>query len=110
MMGGDDIQVYPQCISSVNTFLLEWAWWDMFTKFIFHCFTNLGSMTFVVFTIEGFHMMSYQANFASHHTLDNHVGYLFAWDSIGKYNKCPITFYLDHYTQYQIMRNQDCCY
>ena len=38
-------------------------------------------------TIEGFHVMSYQANFASHHTHDRHVGFPLAWQAIGKHNK-----------------------
>ena len=37
--------------------------------------------------IEGFHVTSYQANFASHHTRNRHVGFLFAGDGIGKHNK-----------------------
>ena len=32
---------------------------------------------FYRFSIEGFHVTSYQANFASHHTPDCHVGFLF---------------------------------
>ena len=31
-------------------------------------------------SIEGFHVTSYQANFASHHTRDRHVGFLLAWN------------------------------
>ena len=38
-------------------------------------------------TIEDFHVMSYQANFASHHTRNRHVGFLLAWHGIEKYNK-----------------------
>ena len=37
--------------------------------------------------IEGFHVMSYQANFASHHTRDRHVGFLAPLSGIGKHNK-----------------------
>ena len=36
--------------------------------------------------IEGFHVTSYQANFASPHTHNRHVGFLLAWHGIGKYN------------------------
>ena len=35
----------------------------------------------------GFHVTSYQANFASHHTRGRHVGFLFTWSGIEKYNK-----------------------
>ena len=28
--------------------------------------------------VEGFHVTSFQADFASHHTCDRHVGFLFA--------------------------------
>ena len=38
-------------------------------------------------TIEGFNVTSYQANVASHHIRDRHVGFLLAWHGIGKYNK-----------------------
>ena len=37
--------------------------------------------------VEGFHVMLYQANFASHYTCDCHVGFLFTQHGIGKYNK-----------------------
>ena len=43
-------------------------------------------------SVEGFHVTSYQANFASHHTCGGHVGFLFAWPSIGKYNKMSQIF------------------
>ena len=36
---------------------------------------------------RGFHVTSYQANFASHHTRDRHVGFLFTFEGIGKSNK-----------------------
>ena len=32
--------------------------------------------TIIIYTIEGFHVTSYQANFASHHTRNRHVGFL----------------------------------
>ena len=42
-------------------------------------------------------MTSYLANFASHHTRDRHVGFLLAWNGIGKHNKMScLTFYLVH--------------
>ena len=37
--------------------------------------------------IKGFHVMSYQANFASHHTRDCYFDFLFTWSSIGKHNR-----------------------
>ena len=37
--------------------------------------------------IGGFHVTSYQANFASHRTRVRHVGFLFTSDGIGKSNK-----------------------
>ena len=42
--------------------------------------------------IEGFHVMSYQNNFAGHHTHDRHVGFLFAQSDIGKYNIMQLRF------------------
>ena len=42
--------------------------------------------------IEGFNVTLYQANFASHHTHDRHVGFLLAWNSIKNTTKCPFTF------------------
>ena len=42
-------------------------------------------------------MTSYQANFASHHTKDRHVGFLLAWHGIGKHNKAS-HFYLVYTT------------
>ena len=49
-------------------------------------------------TIEGFHVTSYQANFASHRTFDRHVGFLRPWRGIGKHKKMSETFYLAHTT------------
>ena len=37
--------------------------------------------------IEGFHVTSHQANFASHHTRNPHAGFLLAWQGIGKHNQ-----------------------
>ena len=42
----------------------------------------------------GFHMTSYRANFASHHTCDCDVGFLLAWDGIWKCNKMFHNFLL----------------
>ena len=42
--------------------------------------------------IESFHVTSYQANFASHHTRDRHVGFLSPQTGIGKYNKMSQNF------------------
>ena len=47
--------------------------------------------------IEGFHVTSYQANFASHHTRDRHVGFLFTWSAIGKYYKMSQNFLFSSY-------------
>ena len=42
-------------------------------------------------------MTSYQANFASHHIRNRHVGFLFIWGGIWKYNKMyRYFFYSDH--------------
>ena len=49
--------------------------------------------------IEGFHVTSYQVNFASHHTRDRHVGFLFTQSSIGKYNK------ISHYCLFRSYHN-----
>ena len=37
--------------------------------------------------VEDFHVTSYQANFASRHTRDRHVGFHFTRGGIEKYNK-----------------------
>ena len=57
--------------------------------------------------IEGFHVTSYQTNFASHHTRDRHVGFLSAWHGIGNTTKWPVTFHLVHTTtpNYQSEKN-----
>ena len=54
-------------------------------------------------SIESFHVMSYQANFASHLTRDRHVGFLLPQSGIGKYNQMPqnLLFSLYHYTKLQ---------
>ena len=41
--------------------------------------------------------MSYQANFASHHTRDRHVGFLSTLSSIGKHNKMSQNFLFSAY-------------
>ena len=60
----------------------------------------------LIYGIEGFHVTSYQAKFESHHTCDRHVGFLFAWSSIGKHNKmsCSILFSLRHNTKIQLSK------
>ena len=53
--------------------------------------------------MEGFHVTSYQANFASHHTCDRHVGFLFTRSSIEKYNKmCYFLVSSYHNTKLQL--------
>ena len=54
--------------------------------------------------IEGFHVTSYQANFASHHTCYRHVGFLFTQSGIGRYNKmsCYFLFISYHNTKLQL--------
>ena len=47
--------------------------------------------------IEGFHVTSYQANFASHHSRDRHVGFLLAWNGKGKHNKMSRYFLFSSY-------------
>ena len=47
--------------------------------------------------IEGFHVTSYQSNFASHHVRDRHVGFLFARSGIGKYKKISRYFLFSSY-------------
>ena len=54
------------------------------------------SLTFTIW-IEGFHVMSYRANFASHHTRDSHVGFLCTRSGIGKYNKMSRYFLFSSY-------------
>ena len=51
--------------------------------------------------IQGFHVTPYQASFASHHTCDHHVGFLFTPDGIGKNNNmfqyCVLFYFIPHY-------------
>ena len=53
--------------------------------------------------IEGFHVTSYQANFASHLTRDRHLGFLSPQSGIGKYNQMSQNFLFSsyHYTKLQ---------
>ena len=53
--------------------------------------------------LGGFHVTSYQANFASHRTCDCLVGFLFACDSIGKSNKM---FHYFLFSSYHITKLQ----
>ena len=54
--------------------------------------------------IESFHLTSYQANFASHHTRDRHIGFLFTKSGIGKYNRmaCYFLFSSYHNVKFQL--------
>ena len=54
------------------------------------------SMYVNVWLLEGFHVASYQAHFASHLTRDCHVGFLSPQSGIGKYNQMFQNFYLVH--------------
>ena len=51
----------------------------------------------MILPVEGFHVTSYQANFATHDTRDHHVGFLTARDSIRKHNKIFHYFLLSSY-------------
>ena len=53
---------------------------------------------------KGFHVTSYQANFASYHTRDHHVGFLSALPGIGKHNKMSLNFSFssNHNTELQL--------
>ena len=64
-----------------------------------------NSSTGVLFNFTYNHVTSYEANFASHHTRDSHVGFLLAWYGIGSTTKCSATFYQVHTTipNYNIM-------
>ena len=42
--------------------------------------------------IESFHVTSYQANFATHHSCDRHVGFLFQRSGIGKHKRMCYKF------------------
>ena len=59
----------------------------------------MKSLTMLSVNIDGFHVTSYQANFASHYTRHSHVGFLLALNNIGHtQKKCPVIFYLVHIT------------
>ena len=63
-----------------------------------HMFIEYFAMVIVTKSIEGFHVMSYQANFASHHTRDCHVGFLCTRRYLlVNMTKCPITFLFSLY-------------
>ena len=47
--------------------------------------------------IGAFHVTSYKANFASHHTRDRHVGFQFTCEGIGKSNKMYHYFLFSSY-------------
>ena len=54
---------------------------------------KLVYIAFFFLYIEGrFHVMSYQADFASQCTFDHHVGFLFIWCGIGKHKKMSRNF------------------
>ena len=59
--------------------------------------------------IEGFHVTSYQVNFASHHTRDRPVGFLSAHCGIWKYNKMSRYFVssLFHTTKLKLRDKND---
>ena len=46
---------------------------------------------------RGFHVTSYQADFASHRTFHHHVGFLFTWRGIGKHKKMSRNFLFSSY-------------
>ena len=54
--------------------------------------------------IKSFHVTSFQANFASHHTRDRHVGFLSPQSDIGKHNKMSQNFLFSsfHNTKVQL--------
>ena len=54
-------------------------------------------------TLRVFNVTSDQANFASHHTRDHHVGFPLAWEGIGKSNK---TFHNFLFSSYHITKLQ----
>ena len=64
------------------------------------CYKICNEESVLFWQIEGFNKTSYQANFASHHTRDSHVGFLLALQGIGKQNKMFHNFY----TTIQIIR------
>ena len=50
--------------------------------------------------IEGFHVTSYQANFARHQPSDHHVGFLSPKSGKGKFNKMSLNFLILFKSQY----------
>ena len=63
--------------------------WPTLHWWCFKSYYNIRCPTLAPYfnTIEGFHVTSYQANSASHHTHNCHVDFLFARQSIRKHNK-----------------------
>ena len=52
-----------------------------------HCQLEIIQTVGVQCSYRGFFVTSYQANFASHHIRNRHVGFLLKWHGIEKYNK-----------------------
>ena len=75
---------YVRC--GVHTVIYAWQW----ATTLNNCCTHYPS-------IGGFHVTSYQANFASHRTHDHHVGFLFTCKGIGKSNKMFPNFLFSSY-------------
>ena len=46
-----------------------------------------------------------KSNFACHHTRDRHVGFLFTWSSIGKYNKMSRYFLFSSFQNIKLQLN-----
>ena len=57
--------------------------------------------------VEGFHVTSYQENFAGRHTRNRHVGFLFARDGIGKHNKMLRYFLFSSYHITKLLSNKN---
>ena len=49
--------------------------------------TSLIKHPLLIYGIHSFHVTSYQANIANHHTCNHHVGFLFSQSGIEKQNK-----------------------
>ena len=58
-------------------------------------------------SIEGFYVISYQSKFASHHTRDCHVDFLFTRSSIGEYNKMSRYFLFSSYHNTKLQLNDN---
>ena len=76
---------------------------DLHPKYHYETFVGgilmMKSDTFqkVSTSIEGFHVTSYQANFACHLTRNRHVGFLSPQSGIGKYNQMSQNFLFSSY-------------